>query len=147
MYKRQALTVTLAGDATLDWRLNDDLGVREFRIPGAGDGQAKTLPRREPGPDRNAPYAVAYPTFSRMRTEIVLPRAGAGFSVKGPNAEAVIGGSKSVQTSVLSDGVARFDRTTVGQSREIPFEAVEETNRQLRDAAAEAKIVRAPKGL
>ena len=142
-----AMTVTLTGEATLDWRLNDDLGVREFRIPGSGDGQAKALPRREPGPDSGAPYAVAYPTFSRMSTEIVLPRGGAGFSVKGPNAEAVIAGARTVQTSTVSGGVARFERETVSQTREIPFAAVEQTNRQLRDAASEAKIVRAPKGL
>jgi hypothetical protein len=142
-----SMTVTLTGEATLDWRLNDDLGVREFHVPGAGEGQVKALPRREPGPDSDAPYAVAYPTSSRGLFEIVLPRAGAGFSVKGPNGEAVIGGARSVQTSALSGGVARFERKTASQVREIPFAALEETNRQLRDAAAEAKIVRAPKGL
>jgi transglutaminase-like putative cysteine protease len=141
------MTVNLAGDATLDWRLNDDLGVREFQIPGTGDGQAKALPRRQPGPDSDAPYAVAYPTFSKGVFEIVLPNAGKGFSIKGPNAEAVIGGARSVQASALSGGIARFERETVSQAREIPFAAVEETNRQLRNAAAEAKIVRAPKGL
>ena len=141
------MTLTLTGDATLDWRLNDDLGVREFQIPGTGDGQAKALPRREPGPNSEAPYAVAYPTFSRTVTEIVVPRAGAGFSVKGPNSDETIGGARSVQTSVLSGGVARFERTTSSQVREIPFAAAEETNRQLRKAASEAKIVRAPKGL
>lgn len=141
------MTLTLTGDATLDWRLNEDLGVREFQLPGTGDGQAKALPRREPGPNSDAPYAVTYPTFSRVMTEIVPPRGGAGFSVKGPNGDETIAGARSVQTSVLSGGVARFERSTSSQVREIPFAAAEETNRQLRKAASEAKIVRAPKGL
>jgi transglutaminase-like putative cysteine protease len=141
------MTVILTGEATLDWRLNDDLGVRQFQIPGTGDGQAKAFPRREPGPDSDAPYAVAYPTFSRTLSEIVLPNGGKGFSVKGPNGEMVIAGARTVQTSAVSGGVARFERETVSQAREIPFAAVEETNRQLRNAASEPKIVRAPKGL
>lgn len=142
-----AMTLTLSGEADLDWRLNDDLGVREFRIPGTGEGQAKALPRREPGPHSDAPYAVTYPTFTRIVTEIVVPRAGAGFSVKGPNGEETVGGARIVQVSALSGGVARFERTTASQVREIPFAAAEETNRQLRKAASETKIVRAPKGL
>jgi hypothetical protein len=142
-----SMTVTLTGEAILDWRLNDDLGVREFHVPGTGESQVKALPRREAGPDSDAPYAVAYPTASRGVFEIVLPKAGAGFSVKGPNGEAMIGGARNVQTSALSSGVARFERTAVSQVREIPYAVAEETNRQLRSAAAEAKIVRAPKGL
>jgi hypothetical protein len=140
------MTVTLSGEATLDWRLNDDLGVREFRIPGTGDGQIKALPRREPGPGADAPYIVAYPSGSRSQFEIVLPRGGAGFSVKGPNGEKTIAGARIAEVAALSDGVARFERSSFSQVREIPFATAEETNRQLREAASQAKIVRAPKG-
>lgn len=141
------MTVVLTGEAKLDWRLNEDVGLREFRLPGSGDGQAKGLPRREPGPGDDAPYAVAYPAASRGVLEIVLPGGGAGFSVKGPNSEALIAGARITQTSVLSGGIARFERVSASQVREIPFAALEDTNRLLRDAASEAKIVRAPKGL
>jgi hypothetical protein len=41
--------------ADLDWRMNDDVGVREYRLPGSGDGKATTFPRREPGPNSDAP--------------------------------------------------------------------------------------------
>jgi transglutaminase-like putative cysteine protease len=140
------VTVAFAGKADMDWALNDDLGVREFRLPGTGDGQVKTFPRREPGPDSDAPYAVGYPNFVRTVTEIVLPGRGAGFSVKGPNGEATIGGAKVSQSSRLVDGVARFEHTSASQLREIPFAAAEPSNKLLRKAASEAKIVRAPKG-
>ena len=137
-------TVVFAGKAEIDWALNDDLGVREFRLPGSGDGQVKTFPRREPGPDSDAPYAVGFPNFSRTVTEIVLPGRGVGFSVRGPNGEVTIGGAKVSQSSRLVDGVARFERMANSQVREIPFAAAEESNRLLRKAASEAKIVRAP---
>jgi transglutaminase-like putative cysteine protease len=141
------LTLTLSGKADLDWRLNDDVGQREFRLPGTGDGQAKILPRREPGPDSDAPYAVPYPSYGRTLFEIVLPGHGAGFTVKGPNEDVMIAGAKIAQISAVSDGVARFERTQISQMREIPFASVDETNRLLRKAAQDAKIVRAPKGL
>jgi transglutaminase-like putative cysteine protease len=139
------VALVFTGKADLDWALNDDIGAREFRLPGSGDGQVKTFPRREPGPDSDAPYAVGYPSFSRTVTEIVLPGRGAGFSVKGPNGEMVLAGSTVHQASTLTDGVARFERTSSSQAREIPFAAAEESNKLLRKSASEAKIVRAPK--
>jgi hypothetical protein len=42
--------VTVTGTADLDWRMNDDVGVKEYRLPGSGSGKATTFPRREPAP-------------------------------------------------------------------------------------------------
>ena len=140
------VTVTLEGQAELDWRLNDDLGVREFRLPGTGDGKATTFPRREAGPNGDAPFAVIFPAFTRTVTEVVLPGKGAGYVVKGPNLQATIAGAQVHHSSEIVDGVARFDHSTRGMTREIPFSDAEEANKTLRRLAGEAQIVRAPKG-
>jgi transglutaminase-like putative cysteine protease len=140
------VTVTLGGQADLDWRMNDDLGVREFRLPGSGDGKATTFPRREPGPNSDAPFVVNFPAFTHTVTEVVLPAKGAGYVVKGPNLKSVIAGAEVHHSSGIVDGVARFDHSTRSMAREIPFSDAEEANKTLRRLAGEAQIVRAPKG-
>jgi len=140
------VTVTLEGQADLDWRMNDDLGVREFRLPGSGDGKVTTFPRREPGPNSDAPFAVNFPNFTHTVTEVVLPAKGAGYVVKGPNLESMIAGTQLHHSSGIVDGAARFDHSTRSMTREIPFSDAEEANKTLRRLAGEAQIVRAPKG-
>jgi hypothetical protein len=140
------VTVTLEGQADLDWRMNDDLGVREFRLPGSGDGKTTTFPRREPGPNSDAPFVINFPAFTRSITEVVLPAKGAGYVVKGPNLESMIAGAQVHHSSGIVDGVARFDHSTRSMTREIPFSDAEEANKTLRRLAGEAQIVRAPKG-
>jgi hypothetical protein len=140
------VTITLGGQAELDWRMNDDLGVREFRLPGSGDGKATTFPRREPGPNSDAPFVINFPAFTHTVTEVVLPAKGAGYVVKGPNLESMIAGAQVHHTSGIVDGVARFDHSTRSMAREIPFSDAEEANKTLRRLAGEAQIVRAPKG-
>ncbi len=140
------VTITLEGQADLDWRLNEDLGVREFRLPGSGSGNATTFPRREPGLNSDAPFSIKFPMFTRTATEIVLPSNGAGYAVKGPNLETVIAGAQVHHSSKIVDGVAHFDHTTRSMAREIPLSEAEGANKTLRDLAGQAKIVRAPKG-
>lgn len=140
------VTITLEGQADLDWRMNDDLGVREFRMPGSGAGKAAAFARREPGPNSDAPFAVNFPAFNRSTTEIVLPAKGVGYAVKGPNLESLIAGAQVHHSSKIVDGVARFDHSTRSMAREIPFSDAEEANKTLRRLSGEGQIVRAPKG-
>jgi hypothetical protein len=141
------VTILLEGQADLDWRMNDDLGVREFRLPGSGSGKTSSFARREPGPNSDAPFAVNFPSFVRTTTEVVLPGMGVGYAVKGPNLESVIAGAQVHHSSKIVDGVARFDHSTRSMAREIPFSDAEEANKTLRRLAGEAQIVRAPKGV
>ncbi len=136
----------ITGVAEMDWRMNDDIGAREYRLPGTGSGKATTFPRREPGPNADAPYVTSFPTYSTSAIEIVLPNKGAGFSVKGPNRSGRVGNSELSRVSELRDGVARFAQSDRGVGRELPFAAAEEVNKTLRIMAGEADIVRAPKG-
>lgn len=138
--------IKIGGTADLDWRLNDDLGVREFRIPGSGSGKATAFPRREPGPNADAPYATAFPAYATAATEIVLPNKGAGFTVKGVNWTGRLANREITQTAELKDGVARFSESSRSVGRELPFDQAEEANKIARRLAGEPQIVRAPKG-
>lgn len=138
--------IVISGSADLDWRLNDDLGVREFRFPGSGAGKASAFPRREPGLNGDAPYITPFPSYSIATVEVVLPNKGAGFTVKGPSYSGRLANNELVQATSLKDGVARFTSSTRSVGRELPFADAEEANKTARRLASEAQIVRAPKG-
>jgi hypothetical protein len=141
------VTVTMTGDADLDWRMNDDVGVKEFRLPGSGSGRMTAFPRREPGPNRDAPYSIGFPTFVTKSLEIVLPNKGQGFTVKGANCTGQAAGRDIIEVAELRDGVARFFSSSRSLAREVPFDQAEEANKIARRLASEPQIVRAPKGI
>lgn len=140
-----AFSLVITGEADVDWRENPDLGVREFRLPGSGAGGAQAFPRREPGPNRDAPYVLAYPMFSRSSVEVVLPSGGRGFTIRGPNGVQMIGGYELKQVSKVEGGVARFFTDVRSVSPEIPADQIEAANKALRGLAAQEYFVRAPK--
>lgn len=138
--------VTITGTAEMDWRMNDDVGVREYKFPGSGSGVATTFPRREPGPNADSPYVTTFPTYAVTAVEIVLPNKGAGFTVKGPSWSGKLANNEIVRSFELRDGVARFAQSNRSLGRELPFAGIDEVNKAIRRMAAEPEIVRAPKG-
>lgn len=138
--------LVVTGTVDMDWRMNDDVGLREYKFPGSGSGKAFTFPRREPGPNADAPYLTPFPTYSSAVLEVVLPNKGAGFSVKGSTWSGQVANAETIQTAELRDGVARFSQSSRSVGRELPFAEAEEANKVARRLAAEAEIVRAPKG-
>jgi len=138
--------VVLSGTSDMDWRMNDDVGAREYKFPGSGSGKTATFPRREPGPNADAPFMTPFPAYSSAVVEIVLPNKGAGYSVKGLTWSGRVANAEIARTAVLSDGVARFTQSSKSIGRELPLSEVDEANKNARRLAAEAEIVRAPKG-
>lgn len=135
--------VALTGKADIDWRKNPDLGVREFKLPSAG---APTAPfaRREPGPARDAPYAVVFPFYARTITEVALPGGGAGFSARGPNDSQTVGGVELTRSALVTGGVARFVSQGRSLTPEISAAEADSANRVLRQLGADEAFVRAP---
>ncbi|NGM50180.1 DUF3857 domain-containing protein [Caulobacter sp. 602-2] len=140
------LSITMTGTGAPEWRLNDDLGVRELKLD-EGEGSGAAFPRRQPGPNDTAPFALRYPIFTRSSIEVVLPGKGEGFSVKGVNGEDAATGYRVAKSAKVVDGVARFETETRGEARELPFAQVDAANAAIRKAAYDVRIVRAPKGL
>jgi hypothetical protein len=139
-----AFVVALSGTADLDWRKNPDLGMREYRLAVAPSGQAPGFPRREPGPNRDAPFAVPFPYYVRAITEVVLPAGGKGFTVRGPSGEETVGGMELKRSSGISDGIARFTQDVRALRPEISAGEAETATRAMRRIAAEDSLIRAP---
>ncbi|WP_293901532.1 DUF3857 domain-containing protein [Phenylobacterium sp.] len=135
--------VQLSGTADLDWRKNQDLGMREYRVAASGN-QTGGFPRREPGPNRDAPYAVPFPFYVRATTEVVLPAGGKGFSVRGASGQETIGGMELKRSSGISGGIARFTSDMRALRPEITATEAEDASRALRRIAAEDTLIRAP---
>jgi hypothetical protein len=138
-----AFEVRITGSADLDWRKNPDVNLREYKVSGSSS-QTPGFPRREPGPNRDAPYAVPYPTFQRSVTEVVLPASGKGFTVRGPNGTDKVGGVELRRASAIEAGVARFTSEIRSLTPEISADEAEEATRTLRRLAAEDSLIRAP---
>jgi transglutaminase-like putative cysteine protease len=137
-----AFEIRLAGRADLDWRKNPDLGMREYKV--VASSQPAGFPRREPGPNRDAPFAVPFPYFVRAVTEVILPAGGKGFSVRGPSGKEVVGGMELTRASDLAGGVARFTTDVRSLAPEISVTEAEAATRSQRRIAAEDSLIRAP---
>jgi hypothetical protein len=138
-----AFEIRASGTADLDWRKNPDLGVREYRVT-ASSNSAPGYPRREPGPNRDAPYAVPFPIFVRSTTEVVLPAGGKGFTVRGPTSKETVGGMELSRAAGISGGVARFTTDMRSLAPEIPATEAEAAARTFRRIASEDSLIRAP---
>lgn len=141
--EHDAFEIRITGKADLDWRNNADLGVREYRVASAN--RVAGFPRREPGPNRDAPFAVPYPLYAISTTEFVLPAKGAGFTVRGPNGTETVGGLELKRASAIKDGVATFVVETRSLVPEIPASEAEAATRAMRRIAADDSLIRAPK--
>ena len=141
--QNDAFMIRLNGTADLDWRKNPDLGMREYRVANANN-QPPGFPRREPGPNRDAPYAVPFPFYIRATTEVVLPAGGKGFTVRGPSGQETVGGMELVRGSGIEGGVARFTTDMRSLRPEISAADAETATRTMRRIAAEDSLIRAP---
>jgi hypothetical protein len=139
---RDLFTIELTGTADMDWRKNPDLGVREFRV---GTGAApRPFPKREPGPNQGAPFAIPYPAFTRTRTEIVLPNGGQGFTARGPSGVARVAGYEIASGTAIQGDVATFTVEQHSVTSEITAAEAEAANREIRKLRDVESFVRAP---
>jgi hypothetical protein len=139
---KDLFTLEITGANDMDWRKNQDVGVREYRV---GSGAVPRLfPRREPGPNRDAPFAINYPSFTRSRTEILLPDGGKGYSVRGPNGIEHVAGLEIVSTAEIQGGVASFTVNQRAMTPEVSSKDAEAANVEIRKLRDVDTLVRAP---
>ncbi|MDB5423348.1 MAG: hypothetical protein JWQ29_764, partial [Phenylobacterium sp.] len=141
--EHDAFEINITGKADMDWLKNADLGVREFKVVSSS-ATSGGFPRREPGPNRDAPFAVPFPLYARSTSEIVLPDGGKGFTVRGPSGVETVGGMELRRSSAIDGGVARFVTETRSLVPEIPAAEAEAATRTFRRLAADDSLVRAP---
>ena len=142
---KDTFAIDMTGATDMVWRKNEDLNAREYRV--ATSGALRLYPRREPGPNQDAPYAVPYPSFTRSRTEIVLPDGGKGFAVRGPQGSEEIGGYEIVRASEIKGDLATFIVDQRSLTSEISAQAADTANAAIRREQGLDSLVRAPPGL
>lgn len=139
---RDLFIIEMTGTDDMDWRKNQDLGVREFRV---GTSTApRPFPKREPGPNSDAPFAIPYPSFTRTRTEIVLPNGGKGFTVRGPTGVARVAGYEIASGAGIQGDVASFTVEQHAMTLEISAADAAAANREIRKLRDVEIFVRAP---
>jgi hypothetical protein len=135
-------TIDLAGADDMDWRKNPDLNVREFRV-GVGTAP-RPFAKREPGPNQDAPFAIAYPSYTRTRTEIVLPNGGRGFTARGPTGVVQVAGYEIASSTGIQGDLATFTVDQQAITSEITAAEAEAANHRIRELRDVDSFVRAP---
>lgn len=134
------MRLIMDGTATIDWRLNG--GVRDFEIVESLMG-GRVSYHREPGPNQDAPYAVAYPNYTVKKVVVVLPDKGAGFSLPyGPDVDRVIAGVAFKRTSKIEDGVMTMEASERSVAPEFPFADADNAAAGLRQLADTDVVLR-----
>jgi tetratricopeptide (TPR) repeat protein/transglutaminase-like putative cysteine protease len=109
--------LTLEGDAKMDWR------GEHYETDGTGIGYKADF-ARDPGPDRDAPFAVPYPLFERTVETILLP-PHAGLFKPGDNIEVdqTSAGIEYRRHATLAGNVFTIERSARAVAPEFPAAA------------------------
>jgi hypothetical protein len=91
-------TFVLDGIATLDWQ-DGAFELTNIQLGGSVDYT------RDPGLDSDAPFAVAFPSYSEYRETIVLPDRGRGFTLDPVAFDGTIAGVALHRAGSIDDGV------------------------------------------
>lgn len=126
------LTLTMAGEGTLEWDSNDR--GRWLDLPHAGLAKPKEL-RRPKEQDATAPWEVGFPDYRRWTTVIRLPDAGPGWKWRysAADMDEDIGGVTYWRSSYVYDGVLRTMVSIRALQAEITAAEATEANTTRRD--------------
>jgi hypothetical protein len=129
------------GVAEIPWNENADLHAREFSLP-ASSAQASFFPRREGGPNDDAPYSVAFPAYIRGAIEVDLPNGGKDFSVRGVNVNETVAEYELKRSAVLEGNVARFSFSLKALAPEATASEAAAANKELLRLAQQRELIR-----
>lgn len=129
----------MTGSARMDWKSG------WYETDGTGVGYKADF-SRDPGPDRDAPFAVAYPSYTKMVETILLPpgfdRASAGTDAE---VDRTVAGVEYRRHATLADNVFTVEKTERSVAPEFPFKEAAAAQAALRDMADRAVYLRIPK--
>ncbi|EGY01669.1 hypothetical protein AZA_56144 [Nitrospirillum viridazoti Y2] len=132
-------TLTMDGMARMDWEYN------RYEIDGVGMGYKADL-KRIPGPHDDAPYAVAFPTYTRNVETILLPHDGKGFRISdGANIDRTIGATQYRRQTFLTGGTFTVEATRRSLASEFPAKDAPAVQQALRDLNTNTVYVYMPR--
>lgn len=137
--------IDVDGVTSMDWSVDLDSGQRDYDTDGGVLGGTPDF-ARDPGPNRDAPYAVNYPSYGKITEIVMLPRDGKGFSVIGDDADTTIAGVAFKRRSRIDKGVFTMEATTRSIAPEFAAADAPAAKIALRDLSSVVVKVRAPSG-
>lgn len=123
--KNEVERLTMDGTARMDW------GNSDYTPPGLQLGYDPDF-ERQPGPHRDAPFAVPYPTDITTTVSIKLPAGGKGFRITGDDIARTVAGIEYKRQARIDGDL--FTATVSARSVQPEFPAAE--------AAADEKALR-----
>ncbi len=132
------LRLAMTGLAKMDWSRG------QYETDHTGVGYPADF-SRDPGPDRDAPFAVAYPYFTKTVETILLPPGFANLT-GGANAalDETIAGVEYRRKAVLADNVFTVEKTERSIVPEFPAKDAAAAQVALRALAETAVAIRIP---
>lgn len=130
------LRISMDGQGVMNWQGDQHL------LGSLSIGRIVDL-KREPGPNSDAPYLVAFPAFSRVTEHIKLPQEGAGFEIVGTDIDRTVAGIHYLRTAQIKDGEFLAEASARSVQMEFPASeaaAAQVALRELWDTSLFAKL-------
>jgi transglutaminase-like putative cysteine protease len=115
----------------------------QHQLGALGIGRVVDL-KREPGPNSDAPYLVAYPTYAHVTERIKLPNAGVGFEVAGGDVDRTIAGMRYLRSARIQDGELIGDASERSVQPEFPAAEADSAQVALRALSEQSVYVKLP---
>lgn len=132
--------LTMEGVAKMDW------SGGAYQTDGTGIGYRADF-SRDPGPDRDAPFAVAYPTYSRTTETIVLPKGRGEFKLgTALEVDQTIAGIQYRRHAAIKDDIFTIEKTERSIAPEFPAKDAPAAQAALRTLADHPANLRKPLG-
>jgi hypothetical protein len=111
------------GSAKMKWVPIPGSSDKQFEVNGSRLGWKADFDR-EAGSKLDAPFAVAFPFFTKSIETIQLPKDGPEFEITGTNVDKIVGGYAFKRTSKIEKNVFTMEDGTKALTSEFPaFEA------------------------
>ncbi len=134
------LRLSMTGEAKLDWANGN------YQTDGTNVGYRADF-SRDSGPDKDAPFAVPYPYFTRTRETIVLPKGAGEFKTgTGMEVDQTAGGIEYRRHASIANGVFNIVKTERSVVAEFPAKDAPAQQAALRMLSDRSASVRMPTG-
>ncbi len=110
---RGLLRLSVEGQGMMNWDGNKHL------IGSVSIGDTVNL-KRDSGPNSDAPFLTAFPSYTKVSEHIRLPRDGKGYALEGANVDRVIAGINYQRSAQIKNGDLTADARVRSVATEFP---------------------------
>ncbi|QJU58717.1 DUF3857 domain-containing protein [Sphingomonas sp. AP4-R1] len=133
-------TLVLEGTAKMDWSKG------RYETDGTSLGWRADF-TRQPGPNTDAPFQVAYPYYSKLTERVLLPKGFTGGKTQTKDdVNQTVAGVAYVRTTRMADDVVTVEKSERSLTPEFPAKDAPAAQQALRDLADQAIYIYKPQG-